>query len=161
MSPKTIDLPPSSITFPERCTACGEAPETQRTLEIKKGIDLILFDFQSEVEVRILVCRSCGRRRKWTGILVYAVLVAGVITTGVTGYMKLDNEGATPLSLGLFALFFAMIYFARNRLEGWLDRVLLGVSGVTFSDSGNVRLRFEEAALADEVEKMSSSRQLP
>lgn len=154
-------LPTMYIEFPQRCARCGNAPDGERTVSAVRGVDILLFRWGLQANISIPTCRPCRRRRSLVGLLlVFACLLAffGLIAAGVALYdAKLVGRIPALSIFGGGAIL--LLYAARNWTDGWADRLMVGIHGVSLTeDPPAVTLLFSNPAYAEEVERLTTAR---
>jgi hypothetical protein len=159
---KQLDLDPRRAVFPRRCVACGAAPTTAYTLELRGGLDLLVFAMQTCVDLEVPLCTRCGRRNTWrragwvAATLVVVVAVCSVVPILQMLFPEAHGVIAFVGAAVLFPGSFAALWWARNR-EDWLYHQWFSPIWVVAFDrtSMSARLGFHDASTWRDVGVLS------
>lgn len=156
---RKVAFPPHDAIFPRCCVSCGAPQQTTITVECTSGIDLLFLKVWRHRDFRLPVCYSCKVQRTAAGVASFFICVAAMFAAPVAGYAAGNVLAATwPLVLGL-AGGLAAIYFFRNWASPLLDAWLLGVRGLSVTETGVATLRFKDVGYATEAQLTYTRRQ--
>jgi hypothetical protein len=153
-------LQPGEVRFPDRCVACGGAPDRALRLEAFRGIDVLAVRWGNRVEIEAPICRRClGRRyRRRTLWFVGTILaIIAVIAVPVAILRAVGGEDAVPFALPIvLPLALGALWLARNREGEIYDRLFSPVAIARFDRRAwIVDLEIRDTALWAEVGVLS------
>jgi hypothetical protein len=151
-----IDIPIGWNNFPQRCVHCGALPEATVKVECSRGMDLIIFKYQTLFKFLLPVCLPCRKRRRFAGFMSYLIIPATFIAY-MAGVAALESvfERWDQREIWAFLLIGGVLlvfYLARNWVTPLLDNWFLGVRGGQLSKTNIGTIWFRDHDFAAMLE---------
>lgn len=154
-----VELPIGTVDLGHACVGCGNVATTQVELEAKTGIDLVLVSFNYVINTPAPVCARCrSRHRVWFWSLAFGLIgliVAMVMVYALFFHATYGESGASFLVIPSLLI----LYWARNHLDGFVDKHVLHVYAKSLSKKRNaITFWFRDPNLARATQARSAGR---
>jgi hypothetical protein len=154
----------AGFRWPDRCLLCRSAlPDTTFSIDLRRGLNLLVVSFETEMTLEGPACAPCFARRKRARpryhVLVLAAMLA-IAAGSVLVAKAFGQQGEDAFAFAVFP-FLAGAWFWNARAERFFDWRFVGLRAGLEPDLEHFWLDARDPALLDEVDLVAPAQNTP